>query len=67
MRCTTCGCPGSYQLLRDVLCWNRSCRNFHTDVIDGSVFSTNGKTVNGDSIEELKRFLDPDGNGNPFE
>ena len=67
MQCTACRCPGAYQLLRDVLCWNRSCRNFHTDVIDGSEFSVNGKTVNGDSIEELKRFLDPDGDGNPFE
>ena len=66
MRCTTCGCPGAYQLLRDLLCWYRSCRNFHTDVIEGSDFSTDGKTVNGDSVEELKKFLDPEGNGDPF-
>ena len=57
MKCTTCGCPGAYALLRGVLCWNRSCRNFHTDVINGSNFSKDGKTVNGDSVEELKGFL----------
>jgi len=58
MHCSACGCPGAYQLLRGVICWNRSCRNFHTDVIDGSDFSEDGKTVNGDRVDELKTFLD---------
>jgi len=58
MNCTACGCPGAYELLRGVLCWNRKCRNFHSDVIVGSDFSKNGVLVNGDSVEELKKFLD---------
>lgn len=67
MRCTACGCPGAYQLLRGVLCWNRSCRNFHADVINGSAFSKDGKTVNGDPVEELKKFLEAAGEKlNPF-
>ena len=60
MNCTACGCPGSYALLRGVLCWNRACRNFHSDVIAGSDFSKDGTKVNGDSLEALKRFLDMD-------
>ena len=57
MKCTTCGCPGAYSLLRSVICWNRDCRNFHTDVVSGSDFSTDGKRVNGDSTTELKEFI----------
>jgi len=57
MKCSACQCPGAYELFRGVLCWNRSCRNFHTDVIDGSDFDAHGKTVNGDSVEELKQFF----------
>lgn len=66
VNCSACGCPSAYVLLNGLLCWNRSCRNFHADVIDGSNFSKDGKTVNGDSVEELKKFLDPDGDPNPF-
>jgi len=58
MKCTACGCPGAYELLRGVICWNRSCRNYHLDVITGSEFSEDGKRVNGDCIEKLRKFLD---------
>jgi hypothetical protein len=58
MKCTACGCPGAYQLLRQVVCWNQDCRNYHSDVVSGSDFSKDNKFVNGDSIEELKEFLD---------
>jgi hypothetical protein len=59
MKCSACECPGAYQLLRGVVCWNRSCRNFHTDVIDGSDFSHDGKLVNNDLVEDVRSFLDP--------
>jgi len=64
MKCTACGCPGAYELLRGVICWNRSCRNFHKDVIDGSVYDDAKSLVNGDEVADLKRFLKehtPDG------
>lgn len=61
MKCTACGCPGAYALLRGVICWNRDCRNYHSDVVSGSDFSKNGEIVNGDPVEELKRFLNGGG------
>jgi len=61
MKCSACGCPGAYQLLRDIVCWNRSCRNFHTDVIEGSDFSDDGRLVNNDPVDAVKKFLTPDG------
>jgi len=57
MNCTACGCPGAYELLRKLICWNRDCRNFHSDVVSGSNFSADGKRVNGDLVEDLKKFV----------
>lgn len=57
MKCTSCGCPGAYQLLRGIVCWNRNCRNYHTDIVSGSEFSSDGALVNGDSKNELEQFL----------
>lgn len=65
MKCTTCGCPGAYAFLRAIMCWNRDCRNFHSDVVSGSNFSDSDESVNGDSVEELKEFLDWDADNVP--
>jgi hypothetical protein len=67
MKCSACGCPGAYALLRGVICWNRKCRNYHSDVVEGSEFSKGGELVNGDPVSDLKKFLnDDDENPNPF-
>lgn len=58
MKCTACGCPGAYELLRYVYCWNRSCRNFSQDIVSGSVFNGDDGTVNGDPKLELQLFLE---------
>jgi len=64
MNCSACGCPGGYKLLRGLLCWNRQCRNWHSDIIEGSDFSQSG-LVNGDSVDEVNKFLDL-GDGEDF-
>ncbi len=56
MKCSACGCPSAYALLRGLLCWNRQCRNWDSDIVSGSDFSQED-LVNGDSKEELKEFL----------
>jgi hypothetical protein len=65
MRCSACGCPGAYALLRGVVCWSRQCRNFHQDVIEGSDWSTDNKRVNGDQVEDVKKFINDTGDDIP--
>lgn len=60
MKCTACGCPGAYQLFSGVVCWNPDCRNYHHDIVSDSVYSADGTYVNGDLVDDLKKFVHSD-------